>query len=179
MDGPIVNEKEITGSNEGDILIFIPKIVDINELEPNNYNPNRMPRIEMALLKTCILKYGYLFPCITYWNKDTSKYRIIDGYHRYEDLITMEVKRVSIINLDIPYHEAVQLTVLMNRIKGMHQVERMSDLVVNLTNLGLTDEEICKNLGMEVEEYLRLKQQLGIAHSFRNHQYSKSWEVSA
>ena len=60
----------------------------------------------------------------------------------------------------------------------MHQVERMSDLVVSLENLGLMDEEICKNLGMEVEEYLRLKQQLGIAHSFRNHRYSKSWEVN-
>jgi hypothetical protein len=81
-----------------------------------------------------------------------------------------------VIDLDLPYHDAVQLTVLMNRIKGMHQVELMSDLIVNLENLGLMDEEICNNLGMEPEEYLRLKQQLGIAHSFRNHQYSRSWE---
>ena len=53
----------------------------------------------------------------------------------------------------------------------------MSDLVMKLEDLGLQDNEICENLGMETEEYLRLKQQLGIAHAFRNHEYSKSWEV--
>ena len=73
------------------------------------------------------------------------------------------------------YHDAVQLTVLMNRIKGLHQVELMSDLVLKLEELGLTDHEISDNLGMETEELIRLKQQLGIAHAFRNHEYTKEW----
>jgi len=77
--------------------------------------------------------------------------------------------------LELDYHDAVQLTVLMNRIKGLHQVELMSDLVVKLEDLGLEDSEICKNLGMEAEEFLRLKQQLGISHAFKNHNYSNSW----
>lgn len=158
------------------IVIREAKIIDIDQLFGNNYNPNRMPKAEMNLLGDCILKYGFLFPLIVTWDKTEQKYRIIDGYHRYEKLKQLGARRVSVIDLDLPYHDAVQLTVLMNRIKGMHQVELMSDLVVNLENLGLMDEEICKNLGMEPEEYLRLKQQLGIAHSFRNHQYSKSWE---
>jgi DNA-directed RNA polymerase specialized sigma subunit len=51
----------------------------------------------------------------------------------------------------------------------------MSDLVVKLEDMGLEDEEICQNLGMESEEYIRLKQQLGIAHAFRNHEYTKTW----
>ena len=79
--------------------------------------------------------------------------------------------------MQLPYHDAVQLTVLMNRIKGMHQVERMSDLVVKLEDLGLEDSEIAKNLGMEAEEIIRLKQQLGIAHAFKNVEYSDSWEI--
>lgn len=160
------------------IVIREPKIVDIETLFANDYNPNRMPKTEMSLLKDCILKYGFLFPIIVTWDEKEGKYRIIDGFHRYETLRQLGSKQVSIIDLNLSYHDAVQLTVLMNRIKGMHQVERMSDLVVSLENLGLMDEEICKNLGMEVEEYLRLKQQLGIAHSFRNHRYSKSWEVN-
>jgi ParB-like chromosome segregation protein Spo0J len=154
------------------------KIVGINMLYANNYNPNKMPDSEMSLLKQCILKYGFLFPIITTYDTVMCKYRIIDGYHRYETLLRCGASEVSIIDLDIPYHDAVQLTVLMNRIKGLHQVELMSDLVVKLENLGLEDEEIIKNLGMELEEYLRLKQQLGIAHAFKNHMYSKSWEDS-
>jgi hypothetical protein len=50
-------------------------------------------------------------------------------------------------------------------------------LIMKLEDLGLEDNEICHNLGMEAEEYLRLKQQLGIAHAFRNHNYSNSWEI--
>jgi len=60
----------------------------------------------------------------------------------------------------------------------LHQVELMSDLVVKLEDLGLSDSDICVNLGMEAEEYLRLKQQLGIAHAFRNHEYSNSWNIT-
>lgn len=39
------------------------------------------------------------------------------------------------------------------------------------------DYEIAKNLGMEAEEIIRLKQQLGIAHAFKNVEYSDSWEI--
>lgn len=160
------------------IVIREARVVRMDQLFANDYNPNRMPKSEMFLLRDCILKYGFLFPIIVCWDGKEGKYRIIDGYHRYEVLRQLGAEEVSVIALDLPYHDAVQLTVLMNRIKGMHQVERMSDLVVNLENLGLMDEEICRNLGMEPEEYLRLKQQLGIAHSFRNHEYSRSWEFN-
>jgi ParB-like chromosome segregation protein Spo0J len=151
------------------------KIVSISELLANDYNPNRMPSTEMGLLKDCILKYGFLFPIITTWDNEKKKYRIIDGYHRYETLKRIGSKEASIIDLQLKYHDSIQLTVLMNRIKGLHQVELMSDLVVKLEDLGLEDSEICNSLGMEAEEYMRLKQQLGIAHAFRNHEYSKSW----
>jgi ParB-like chromosome segregation protein Spo0J len=153
------------------------KIVKLSELVANEYNPNKMPDIEMDLLKQSILKYGFLFPIITTWDEEKQKYRIIDGYHRYETLKRINTEYASIIDLELSYHDAIQLTVLMNRIKGLHQVELMSDLVVNLEEQGLTDTEICENLGMETEEYIRLKQQLGIAHAFRNHEYTKSWEV--
>jgi hypothetical protein len=164
MDGPIIKQK-----------VLETKIVKLSELLPNTYNPNRMPDTEMGLLKDCILKFGFVFPIITVWDDSKKKYRIIDGYHRYEALKRIGAKEVAILDMELPYHEAVQLTVLMNRIKGLHQVELMSDLILNLENLGLSDSDICNNLGMESEEYLRLKQQLGIAHAFRNHEYTKSW----
>ena len=152
------------------------KVVKLDELLPNTYNPNRMPDTEMGLLKECIIKYGFLFPIIVSWDEEKRKYRIIDGYHRYEALKRIGAVEVAILDIKLPYHDAVQLTVLMNRIKGLHQVELMSDLIISLEDLGLDDSDICKNLGMEPEEYLRLKQQLGIAHAFRNHEYTKSWE---
>ena len=160
-----------------DIKFVLPKVVSINELYANDYNPNKMPKTEMDLLAECIKKYGFLFPIVTTFDASTSKYRIIDGEHRYETLKRLKSKQVLIIDLQISIEDAMQLTVLMNRIKGMHKVESMSDLVVRLNNLGLSDIEIAKNLGMEAEEYIRLKQQLGIAVYYSNHEYSKSWEA--
>lgn len=153
-----------------------PKVVPIEQLFANDYNPNRMPREEMRLLEDCIRKYGFLFPIIVTWDAEREKYRIIDGYHRYETLKRIGSLEASIIDLELPYGDAIQLTVLMNRIKGLHQVEKMSDLVVKLENLGLTDSEIANNLGMEAEELIRLKQQLGIANAFKNVDYANAWE---
>lgn len=153
----------------------MPEIVDISLLRANDYNPNKMPKKEMKLLAECISVYGFLFPIIV--NKEGDYYNIVDGFHRYETLKRLKSKKASIINLNIDIKQRMQLTVLMNRIKGMHQVESMSNLVIKLHSLGMDDISICENLGMEAEEYIRLKQQLGIASYYRNHQYSKSWEV--
>ena len=61
--------------------------------------------------------------------------------------------------------------------QGLHAVEKDAKIVVMLAKLGITDLQICENLGMESETFLRLKQQLGVAHSYRNHNYSRSWVV--
>jgi hypothetical protein len=161
------------------------KVVPLSSLLPNSYNPNRFcgngsgdgkNGDMMGLLKQCIIKYGFLFPIIVSWDEDQKKYRIIDGYHRYEALKQLGTEEVAILDMGIPYHDAIQLTVLMNKIKGFHQISLMSELIIKLEDLGLQDTEIQENLGMENEEYLRLKQQMGIAHAFKNHEYSKSWE---
>ena len=152
-----------------------PELIDISLIIANDYNPNKMPKKEMTLLKESILKYGFLFPILV--NKENDKFIIIDGFHRFETLKRIGSGQALIINLNIPISERMKLTVLMNRIKGMHQVEGMSELVVKLSNLGVPDIEIAKELGMEAEEYIRLKQQLGIASYYRNHNYSKSWEM--
>ncbi|MDR3188430.1 MAG: ParB N-terminal domain-containing protein [Prevotellaceae bacterium] len=158
------------------IKFEIAQVVPLSLLVPNDYNPNKMPNKEMGLLAECIKTYGFLFPIVV--NEENGKYTIIDGYHRYETLKRLRAKEASVVILHLSIAERMQLTVLMNRIKGMHQVEGMSHLVVKLSNAGLSDVEIAENLGMEAEEYIRLKQQLGIAYYYRDHEYSKSWEVT-
>lgn len=159
------------------INFITSKVVNISELQPNNYNPNRMAKTEMNLLKESISKYGFIFPIVTTWDIEINKFRIIDGYHRYQTLLDLKETNALIVDLKIKYSDCVKLTVLMNRIKGMHKIEKMSDLIIKLQDLGIEDYEIAKELGMEVEELLRLKQQLGIASMFANKDFSKSWEI--
>jgi ParB-like chromosome segregation protein Spo0J len=156
------------------IIFRMPKVVDLQLLEPNSYNPNKMPKKEMNLLANSIKKYGFLFPILC--NYENNKYVIIDGYHRYETLKRLQSKEALIVDLELTMNERMQLTILMNRIKGMHKVDSMANIIYQLTNLGMSEIEIAKNLGMEADELIRLQQQLGIATHYQHHQFSKSWE---
>lgn len=68
-------------------------------------------------------------------------------------------------------------TVEFNRARGEHSVELMAGLVKEMIQLGQTDQEIAKHLGMEAEEVLRLKQMTGLAGLFKGQTYSKAWEA--
>jgi ParB-like chromosome segregation protein Spo0J len=154
------------------------KIVDINLVQANNYNPNTVSSQNMALLEESILANGFCFAVVTIWDPDLEKYIIIDGFHRY--LIFKEylqAKELPIIILDHDITKRMEATVQFNRARGVHQVELMGDLVQALVEQGVPDEEIAQKLGMEIEEVFRLKQITGIAELFKNQIYSKTWEM--
>ena len=71
--------------------------------------------------------------------------------------------------------DRIASTIRHNRARGEHNVTQMSNIVAELVMLGWEDEEIGKQLGMQADEVLRLKQNTGIAEIFKNHEYSHSW----
>lgn len=71
---------------------------------------------------------------------------------------------------------SIRTNIRHNRARGTHQIRSMSDIVVDLTKEGWSEEEICKKLGMELDEVIRLKQISGLKEAFQNHEFSKSWE---
>lgn len=154
------------------------KIVDIDEVQANNYNPNNVADNNMALLEESILTNGFCFAVVTVYDPEFEKYIIVDGFHRY--LIfkdTLEAKQIPIIVLDHDISKRMAATVQFNRARGVHQVELMGDLVKALVEQGVEDDEIAQRLGMEPEEVFRLKQITGIAELFKNQNYSKAWEI--
>jgi len=51
----------------------------------------------------------------------------------------------------------------------------MSNLVADLIEQGWDDERVCEELGMELDEVLRLKQVSGLKDVFSGHEFSQSW----
>lgn len=159
-------------------------------LEANNYNPNRVMRPEMTLLKTSLMRTGWVMPILVNRHmiermsgKEHVVHTIIDGYHRVTLVKTdKEVAALSDGHLpccvfDLSEPERKLMTVRINRAKGTHVAVHMSDLVKSLINEdGLTVEEICAGIGAtrhEVEVLLMkdVFEKLGTAE----HQYSKAW----
>ncbi len=154
------------------------KIVDINMVQSNTYNPNAVSSQNMKLLEESIMSNGFCFAVVCIWDPDLEKYIVIDGDHRYmifRDYLQAKELPIVVLNHDIT--KRMEATVQFNRARGVHQVELMGDLVQALVEQNVPDDEIAQKLGMEIEEVFRLKQITGIAELFKNQIYSKSWEM--
>ena len=173
-DAPIIKTKK------GDLKLPVMTsiLVPIDLVQANNYNPNHVDKNNMMLLETSILGNGFTFAIVTVWDEDIEKFVIVDGFHRYTILKDyLECKEIPIIVLEQDITQRLAATVQFNRARGVHQVDLMGDLVKSLFEQGQDDEEIAKQLGMELEEVFRLKQVTGIAEIFKNQTYSRAWEM--
>lgn len=153
------------------------KMVPLEKLVANDYNPNAVAPPEMKLLKLSIEEDGYTQPIVTFYNEAEDEYIIVDGFHRYrcaKEYFNLAEVPVTVINKTID--ERMASTIRHNRARGTHAIRGMSDIVLSLSRGGWSDADISKHLGMEAEEVIRLKQITGLPEAFSNHEFSKSWE---
>ena len=131
--------------------------VDRNQVKPNDYNPNRVSRQNLELLKQSILTNGWTLPIVV--RPDMT---IIDSFHRWtvageEPLCSMLEGKIPVVTVR---HEDkagnIYGTVTHNRARGTHLLEPMKAIVKELIDEGKTVKEIGKQLGMRPEEVFRL-----------------------
>lgn len=155
------------------------RMVDATKVIANEYNPNKVATPEMNLLIQSIEEDGVTQPVVTFYDPEIDKYIVIDGFHRYTVLTRhFKCKEIPVVVLDKPLNDRMASTVRHNRARGRHQVDLMGILVKKLFDQGWSDEKIAEHLGMEGEELLRLRQQIGCAKLLANNEFSKSWEIS-
>jgi DNA-directed RNA polymerase specialized sigma subunit len=85
--------------------------------------------------------------------------------------------QIPIVVIEKDINDRMASTVRHNRARGKHSVTGMSDMVFKMLDNGMTDIEICKELGMEAEELIRLKHLTGFSKLFANVEYRKAWET--
>lgn len=165
-----------------DCVIWIPG----DTIFANDYNPNSVAPPEMRLLETSIIEDGYTQPIVTW--VDNGKREVIDGFHRnrvgQESLIVRERVRgyLPVTTVNENRHDRgdrIASTIRHNRARGKHQISAMSDIVVELSRRNWSDAKISKELGMDADEVLRLKQITGLAEMFADEEFSEAWEVES
>lgn len=158
---------------------FIP----IERVQANDYNPNAVARNEMRLLYLSIFHDTYTMPVVTIYDPEIDKYVIVDGFHRYttmrtnKDIYDLNNGYLPCVVLDKDINERMASTVRHNRARGKHSVAGMSTIVFNMLKNGKSDQEICKELGLEAEELARLKHITGFSKLFADAEYGKAWET--
>ena len=145
----------------------------------NAYNPNTVPEDRMALLRQSILDNGFCFPVVVIWDGETWLFVIVDGFHRTTILGPEWLDCDYIPCVVLPHDMAKRLTATwaFNKARGVHQVDLDADLIRRLFEQGLSDEEICAKLGIDLDTCHRYKQVTGVAALFANHNYSRAWEM--
>lgn len=131
--------------------------VDRDMVKPNDYNPNKVSKQNLELLKQSILTNGWTLPIVV-----RPDFTIIDGFHRWtvagEELLkSMLEGKVPVVIVEHKDKAGnIYGTVTHNRARGTHLLEPMKAIVKELMGEGKSVEEIGKQLGMRPEEIFRL-----------------------
>lgn len=156
--------------------------VPVEKIQANAYNPNSVAPPEMKLLYQSIKEDGYTMPIVCYYIKDEDKYEIVDGFHRYrtmlehKDIYVREGGCLPVVVIDKDISNRMASTIRHNRARGSHSIDLMVNIVAELTESGMSDAWIMKNIGMDANELLRLKQISGLAALFKDKEFSSSWK---
>lgn len=163
--------------------VYTVRAVPIEKIMANSYNPNSVAPPEMKLLYESIKQDGYTMPIVCYYLSDTDKYEIVDGFHRYsvmlkhQDIYQRENGMMPVVVIEKDISNRMASTIRHNRARGSHDIDLMVNIVSELTKSGMGDAWIMKNIGMDADELLRLKQISGLAELFKNKEFSKSQEL--
>ena len=159
--------------------VYNVRSIPIEKIQANAYNPNSVAPPEMKLLYQSIKEDGYTMPIVCYYLKDIDKYEIVDGFHRYttmlnhKDIYDRENGCLPVVTIDKPLSNRMASTIRHNRARGSHCIELMTNIVSELVESGMSDAWILKNIGMDAEELLRLKQISGLAALFKDKEFSR------
>ena len=162
--------------------VYGVKAVPIEKIKANSYNPNHVATPEMNLLYQSIKEDGYTMPIVCYRIDDTDTYEIVDGFHRYttmknhKDIYDREEGLLPVSVIDKPLSDRMASTIRHNRARGNHSIELMTNIVSELSESGMSDAWIMKNVGMDADELLRLKQISGLASLFADEEFTESHE---
>lgn len=161
--------------------VYNVKAVPLEKIQANSYNPNSVAPPEMKLLELSIWEDGYTMPIVCYYLEEIDKYEIVDGYHRYTVMCTSKRIRerekgmMPVVVIDKPISNRMASTIRHNRARGSHSIELMSNIVAELVESGMSDAWILKNIGMDADELLRLKQITGLAALFKDKEFTQKW----
>ena len=156
-----------------------------DQVVANDYNPNKVAPPEMQLLEVSIDNDGYTQPIVTY--PVDGHCEVVDGFHRSRvgkesPVIKQRVHGylpiVAIRQEQTDKKDRIASTIRHNRARGKHQVDAMSEIVLELKNRNWNNARIARELGMDEDEILRLCQVSGLSHLFSDQDFSRSWIAS-
>jgi|TARA_R100001530_G_scaffold62534_1_gene45008 ParB/RepB/Spo0J family partition protein len=130
----------------GETKIIGYEQVKVEDIKPNEYNPNEMTAGMMDHLVKEIKRSGFLQPVLLNQNKI-----IIDGEHRWLAAKQCELKEIPAVLIELSDSDAKITTINMNKIKGELNPHKFAELLSDLKT-DIETDEIIKTFNLSIDE---------------------------
>jgi ParB/RepB/Spo0J family partition protein len=105
--------------------------IPVGKLDPNPWNPNRVPPGMYAKLRAYIEREGFVEPLVV--RRQGDRYQILGGEHRWRIAKELGHENVPCVTVDLDDRRAKILTVNLNELKGQSVPALLASLIHELT----------------------------------------------
>jgi len=144
--------------------------VMIDEIKPNDYNPNRQTEKDQKLLRLSMESDGFTQPIVV--QKGTMT--IVDGEHRWRVARELGLLEVPIVLVDMTPEQMRMSTLRHNRARGSEDMDLVGKIMRDLRALGALDWATT-NLMMTDEEAQKLIDDVPVAEALASEEFSGAW----
>jgi ParB/RepB/Spo0J family partition protein len=113
----------------------------MDQIEPNEWNPNRQSDHDFELLTKSIEEDGFTQPIVVVKNDKNPKFKfkIVDGEHRWRAASVMGFEEIPVIEVPMTEAQAKIATFRHNRARGSEDYELAASLMKDLESIGALD----------------------------------------
>lgn len=144
--------------------------VNLGELKPNSYNPNRQSEKDFELLCRSMTEDGFTQPIVALLNDKI----IVDGEHRWRAAKKLGFVSVPVVFVDMTPEQMRISTLRHNRARGSEDVELSAELLRDLRELGALDWAQ-DSLMIGDEEMRILLDDVPVVDELASEQFSEAW----
>lgn len=134
------------------------RLVTLDKVIPNPWNPNEMPpalyeKLKRGLERTLDTTDGKIMPIVVRKHPDREGcYEIIDGFHRWKAFGELGQEKIGVWVIKASDKDARILTNTLNYLRGQPHRERYSKSIIEMLEKGATFEELAELLPENEDE---------------------------
>lgn len=150
--------------------------VSVNDVHPNEWNPNRQSDHDFELLLKSMSEDGFTQPVVCIQAED-GRIKIVDGEHRWRAAHTLGFDEIPVVITPMTEEQAKIATLRHNRARGSEDIELTAELLRDLEKVGALDWAQ-DSLMLDDTELNKLLEDIPAPDALAGEEWTEAWEPS-
>lgn len=150
--------------------------VNVNDIHPNEWNPNRQSDHDFELLLKSMSEDGFTQPVVCIRTED-GRIKIVDGEHRWRAAHTLKFDEIPVVITPMTEEQAKIATLRHNRARGSEDIDLTAELLRDLEKMGALDWAQ-DSLMLDDAELNKLLEDISAPDALAGEDWTEAWEPS-